>query len=115
MEDTFRKRERGYEAKFKLDEEMRSHCQSDNSYRFAITWAPTAIQLETYESHKIPNVNHECRFSLEGLSLPWMPSDTGQHVHAPVRSHSPLRRRPIWRVKGRAGYTENQGLPYPRS
>ena len=39
---------------------------------------------------------------------------TGQHVPAPVRSHSPLRRRPIGRVKGLASYTEKKCLPDPQ-
>ena len=52
MEDTFRKRERGYEAKFKLDEEMRFKAASRRNKLLALWIAKrlgmTSDETETY-------------------------------------------------------------------
>jgi len=52
MEDTFRKREKGYEAKFKLDEEMRFKAASRRNKLLALWIAKrlgmTSDETETY-------------------------------------------------------------------
>ncbi len=52
MEDTFRKREKGYEAKFKLDEEMRFKAASRRNKLLALWIAErlgmTSAETETY-------------------------------------------------------------------
>ncbi len=52
MEDTFRKREKGYEAKFKLDEEMRFKAASRRNKLLALWIAKrlgmTSAETETY-------------------------------------------------------------------
>ncbi len=52
MEDTFRKREKGYEAKFKLEEEMRFKAESRRNKLLALWVAErlgmTSAETETY-------------------------------------------------------------------